>query len=35
MLALINQPHVPATQLREQASITDELPLVYVFLLNN
>ncbi len=35
MLALINRPHVPATQHREQASITDELPLVYVFLLNN
>jgi hypothetical protein len=35
VLALINRPHVPATQLREQASITDELPLVYVFLLNN
>jgi hypothetical protein len=28
MLALINRPHLPATQLREPASITDELPLV-------
>jgi len=35
MLVLINRPQVPATQILEQASITDELPPVYVFLLNN